>query len=146
MKTVVQLCFIFLGFGLFAQVTVETITPQFNGSGGLSLDEEGNLYIGDFGDFLDAPDADGLPNDVLKLDTDLNLTTYSPGFVRASGNDFDSNGILHQSDIGVGAIYKIINGVRTFFTSTGISAPVGLYLIALIIFMFAIVEIVPFER
>ena len=33
---------------------------------------------------------------------------------------------MHQSDIGVSAIYKVIGGVRTFFTSTGISNPVGL--------------------
>ena len=126
MKNLNILILLFLTTYGFSQVTVTTLTSSFKGSGGLSLDEEGNLYIGDFGDFLGIPDPDGLPNDVLKLDTDLNLTQYSTGFIGASGNDFDSNGILYQSDIRDNAIFKIINGVRTFVTSTGISSPVGI--------------------
>ncbi|MCD2260773.1 T9SS type A sorting domain-containing protein [Psychroserpens luteolus] len=108
------------------EISTNSLTSNFNGSGGLSLDSEGNLYIGDFGDFLSAGDNDGLPNNVWKLDTNLNLTVFSPGFVGASGNAFDSEGTLYQSDIGNSSIYKIVNGVRTFVTSTGISAPVGL--------------------
>ncbi len=111
---------------MFSQISVTTITPSFSGSGGLSLDEIGNLYIGDFGDFLGMADPDGLPNDILKLDTSLNLSQYATGFVGASGNDFDSNGVLYQSDIRDNGIYKIIGGVRTFVTSTGITAPVGI--------------------
>jgi len=126
MKKLNILILFFLTTYGFSQVTISTLTPSFKGSGGLSLDEEGNLYIGDFGDFLGIPDPDGLPNDVIKLDTDLNLTQYSTGFIGASGNDFDSNGILYQSDIRDNAIFKIINGVRTFVTSTGISSPVGI--------------------
>ena len=126
MKNIITIVMILLSVTTFAQVTVSTLTPEFKGSGGISLDEEGNLIIADFGDFLGAADADGLPNDVMILDTNLNLSLYSPGFVGASGNDFDSNGVLFQSDIRAGAIYKIVNGVRTFVTSTGISNPVGL--------------------
>jgi len=111
---------------LFAQITVSTLTSSFKGSGGLSLDEAGNLYIGDFGDFLGIPDPDGLPNHVMKLDTDLELTQYSTDFIGASGNDFDSNGILYQSDIRANAIYKIVGGIRTFVTSDGIVGPVGI--------------------
>ncbi len=111
---------------IISQVNVTTITPEIKGSGGLSLDDSGNLYIADFGDFLGAGDGDGLPNVIWELDTSLNLTEYSTDFVGASGNDFDSNGVLFQSDIGVSSIYKIIGGVRTFVTSTGISNPVGL--------------------
>ena len=41
----------FSSLNLYAQnISVGTITPEFNGSGGLSLDKVGNLYIGDFGD------------------------------------------------------------------------------------------------
>lgn len=122
-----QLIFICLfSATLFAQITVSTLTPPFKGSGGLSLDDDGNLYIGDFGDFLGVPDPDGQPNHVMKLDTGLNLTQYSTDFVGASGNDFDSNGVLFQSDIRANAIYKIINGIRTFVTSDGIVSPVGI--------------------
>ena len=129
MKKKITYTIVFLSFSLFCfsqEISTGSLTPNFNGSGGLSLDPDGNLYIGDFGDFLSAGDNDGLPNNVLKLDTDLNLSVYSPGFVGASGNAFNADGILFQSDVGNSTIYKIINGVRTFVTSTGISAPIGL--------------------
>jgi len=126
MKKLNILVLLFLTTYGFSQVTVSTLTPPFKGSGGLSLDEDGNLYIGDFGDFLGAPDPDGLPNDVILMDTALNLSQFATGFIGASGNDFDSSGILYQSDIRDNAIYKIIGGVRTFVTSTGISSPVGI--------------------
>jgi len=126
MKKIIHLAFIILTTTLYSQINVSSLTSSIKGSGGLSLDNQGNLYIGDFGDFLSAGDNDGLPNNVWKLDTNLNLTVYSGGFIGASGNDFDSNGILYQSDIGANAIYKIVNGIRTFVTSIGISAPVGI--------------------
>ena len=126
MKKLYFIIFCIASATVFAQVNVSTITTEFNGSGGLSLDDDGNLYIGDFGDMLGGPDTDGIPNHILKLDTDLNLTQYATGFVGASGNDFDSNGILFQSDIRDNAIYKIVGGVRTFVTSDGIVSPVGI--------------------
>jgi sugar lactone lactonase YvrE len=115
-----------LTIGLQAQIQVTTVSSEIKGSGGLSLDENGNLIIADFGDFLSVVDPDGLPNDIHIMDPDFNITQYSTGFIGASGNDFDSNGVLFQSDIRASAIYKIIGGVRTFVTSTGIVAPVGI--------------------
>lgn len=109
-----------------AQITVTTITSELNGSGGLSLDIEGNLFIADFGDSLGMADTDGIPNNILKLDTDYNLTIFATGFTGASGNDFDSEGTLYQSDIRDSAIYKIVDGARVFVTSTGIVSPVGI--------------------
>ena len=105
---------------------VTTISPAFKGSGGMCLDENGNLYIADFGDSLSGPDADGIPNNIMQLDTNQNLNVYSTGFVGASGNNFDNNGTLYQSDIWDSGIYKIIGGVRTFVTSDGIVSPVGI--------------------
>ncbi|MEP0262533.1 T9SS type A sorting domain-containing protein [Dokdonia sp.] len=120
----IMLCIVYTT--IQAQITVTTITPEFNGSGGLSLDSEGNLFIADFGDFLGMADTDGIPNNVLKLDPDLNLTVFASDFTGASGNDFDSEGVLYQSDIRDSAIYKIVDGARVFVTSTGIVAPVGI--------------------
>jgi len=126
MKTIIYAALLLLVTVATSQVTVTTLTPEIKGSGGLSLDVNGNLIIADFGDFLSVVDPDGQPNDVLIMDTSNVITQYSTGFIGASGNDFDSNGILFQSDIRDGAIYKIIAGVRTFVTNTGISAPVGI--------------------
>ena len=111
---------------LMAQIQVSTITEPFKGSGGLSLDAEGNLYIGDFGDFLSAGDNDGQFNNIMKLDTEGNLSVYATGFVGASGNAFNSEGVLYQADIGTSQIFKIVNGTKVFITSTGINGPVGL--------------------
>lgn len=126
MKKIIYLVIILVGLSGYSQINVSSLTSSFKGSGGLSIDNNGNLYIGDFGDFLDTGDNDGQFNNVMKLDKNLNLSVFSTGFIGASGNDFDSNGVLYQSDIGANAIFKIVNGVRTFVTSTGISQPVGI--------------------
>ncbi len=126
MRNSILLAFLLSCLILSGQVGVATLTPQFKGSGGLSLDDQGNLYIGDFGDFLTVGDNDGIPNNIMKLDINLNLSQYATGFLGASGNAFDNNGVLYQSDIGASAIYKIEGGIRTFVTSTGISSPVGI--------------------
>lgn len=110
----------------YSQVTTNTLTPEFNGAGAIALDADGNLYIADFGDTLAGPDADGIPNDIIMMDTDFNLTVYSSGFLGASGNNFDNNGVLFQSDIWGNAIYKIVGGLRIFVTSTDLSLPVGI--------------------
>lgn len=128
MKKLVLALFCISAMNLYSQneIIVTTITPEFNGSGGISLDSEGNLFIADFGDFLGMADTDGIPNNIVRLDTDLNLSVFATDFIGASGNDFDSEGTLFQSDIRASAIYKIVDGVRTFVTSTGIVAPVGI--------------------
>ncbi|EDP71618.1 hypothetical protein FBALC1_04002 [Flavobacteriales bacterium ALC-1] len=117
---------LFVSTATFAQITVSTITPSFNGSGAVTIDEAGNIYIGDFGDFLGGPDTDGIPNNVMKLDTNLNLTVFANDFTGASGNEFDSNGILYQADIRDNAVYKIVNGSRELYTSQGLFSPVGI--------------------
>lgn len=112
----------FLCVNAFGQVT--TIVPEINGSGGLSMDSAGNLYIADFGDLLAA--GDGHLNNVWKLSRDGELTVYAEGFLSASGNALNSEGILYQSDIGGDKVYRIIDGIPVLFAETNISNPVGL--------------------
>ena len=127
MKKLLFILIILSGTLVNSQVTVTTVSPEIKGSGGLSLDGNGNLIIADFGDFLSVPDPDGQPNDIHIMDLSTNIiTNYSTGFEGASGNDFDSNGVLFQSDIRDSGIYKIVGGVRTFVTNNGIVAPVGI--------------------
>jgi len=110
----------------FSQITVSTLTSEFNGAGGITLDNNGNLYIADFGDFLGGPDTDGIPNNVMKLDTDLNLTVYADDFTGASGNEFGPDGFLYQADIRDNGVYKIVNGSRELYASAGLVLPVGI--------------------
>lgn len=110
----------------YGQLNTSTITAEFKGSGGLELDEQGNLIIGDFGDFLSVGDGDGQFNKVMILDDEFNLSVYSDGFIGASGNNIDNDGIFYQSDIGAHGIYKVVNGNRILFTNNGIQGPVGI--------------------
>ena len=109
-------------YGSFCQVT--TITGEISGSGGLSLDSLGNLYISDFGDFLSI--TDGHLNNVYKMTPDGNVTVYATGFGSASGSAFNSQGILYQADIANSEISKIENGVVTLFANTNLVGPVGI--------------------
>jgi sugar lactone lactonase YvrE len=108
---------------LHAQITVTTLTPPFDGSGGLELDYNGNLYIADFGASLD----NGNGTVVNKLLPDGTLEVFAVGLQGASGNDFDQAGNLFQSNIQAGTVSKISpTGLVTTFASNGISCNVGI--------------------
>lgn len=108
---------------LTAQIRVETITDEFPGSGGVKLDTEGNVYIGNFGDGLQNSNG----NQIWKLDTEGNLTIFATGLSGASGNAFDSQGNLFQSNIAAGTVSKVTpSGSVSTFVTNRISCPVGI--------------------
>lgn len=106
--------------------TVSTLTESIpGGSGGVALDKAGNIYIADFGTRLGAGNIPG--DKVFKVTPDGEVSVFATGLVGASGNAFDSQGNLFQSNIAVGRISKITpDGTVTTFSSTGFSAPVGI--------------------
>jgi len=103
---------------------VRTLTSSLNeGSGGMDVDAQGNIYMADFGGT-----TGGNPwgDRILKITPDGQVTTFVTGLTGASGNDFDQEGNLFQSNIAAGAISKITpEGTLTEFAS-GFSAPVGI--------------------
>lgn len=111
-------------FPLNGQVMVSTITESFAASGGVSIDAEGYLYVADFGAQLS--NANG--QTITRVDpADGSLSTFASGFSGASGNAFDSQGNLFQSNIAGGFISKVDpSGNVSFFTSTNIIGPVGI--------------------
>lgn len=121
------LCLSFPAFLLAQNVNVTTITPEFPASGGVKLGPDGRLYIANFGDALG--NANG--TQVWRMDTIDAFSTpqlfVSNGLAGASGNDFNSQGTLFQSNIAGNRISQIpsIGGVSTF-TTNGISNPVGI--------------------
>ncbi|KAA3597975.1 MAG: T9SS C-terminal target domain-containing protein [Calditrichaeota bacterium] len=106
----------------FAQ-TVSTLTASFNASGGVAY-RDGFVYVADFGTALNQ--ADG--TNVYKVDpTDGSFSVFATGLSGASGNSFDSQGNLFQSNIAASSISKIdTNGIVTNFSSIGVQGPVGI--------------------
>ena len=103
-------------------VTVTTITPEFNASGGVAVGPDGNAYVADFGAALNTNGG----NTVYRVTPDGTTTVFATGFIGASGNAFDAEGNLYQSNIGGNRISKVTpNGDVTTYATTGIVAPVG---------------------
>jgi len=102
-------------------VTITEVIPI--GSGGVDVDAEGRVYLADFGATLS-----GGGDELVRVDPDTGdwevLTTALNG---ASGNDFNSEGILLQSSITAGRIDEITqDGVVTTLVTAGIAGPVGI--------------------
>lgn len=103
-----------------AQV-VSTMPGSLNASGNVSVDTEGNIYIADYGVAL--PTSNGM--NVFKMTPEGMVSIFASGFNGASGNAFDSEGNLFQSNIGLGAIMKITPAGVVSTYSTGHVVPIG---------------------
>jgi len=112
-------------YSLQSEPQVRTITEPFNASGGVAVDEEGFVYVADFG--LTLGNANGTR--VYKVDPNSGeIEVFAEGFSGASGNDFDSQGNLIQSNIRGHRISRISpeGEVTTIaISSDGIQGPVG---------------------
>lgn len=122
MKQILSTLILLFASFCFAQ-TVSTLTSSFNASGGVAY-RDGFVYVADFGTALNQ--ADG--TNVYKVDpTDGSFSIFASGLSGASGNSFDSQGNLFQSNIAASSISKIdTNGVVTNFSSIGVQGPVGI--------------------
>ena len=106
------------------QVIVTTVTNEFPGSGGVKFGPDGNIYIGNYGDGLQNSNGTQIWKYTI---SNGDLTQFATGLSGASGNAFDSQGNLFQSNIGNSSISKVTpTGNVSFFSSTGITAPVGI--------------------
>ncbi len=122
LQTFLTAIIIFLiSFKAFPQY-VETITTPFNASGGVAIDDSGTVYVADFGNTLSL--ANGTK--VYKVFDNGTVQEFASGLQGASGNDFDSQGNLFQSNIAGNKLSKITpGGTVTTFATTGIISPVG---------------------
>ena len=105
---------------------VATLTAEIpGGTGGISVDEDGNIYIGDFGESLDDPGEMG--NKVFKVTPDGEFSEFANDFQMASGNEFDSKHNFFQSSVAGNFITKISPlGEKSRLISEGLSNPVGI--------------------
>ncbi len=105
-----------------AQDVITLTDPIDGGTGGLAVDALGNVYIADFG-----PDLQGHGTRVFQVTPAGSVSVFASGFDGASGNDFDSQGNLFQSNISAWRVDKIApDGTVTPFSSAFIYAPVGI--------------------
>jgi sugar lactone lactonase YvrE len=103
---------------------VRTLVDRLSGgTGGMDVDGEGNIYVGDFGTSLDGPPG----TVVFRISPDGEVETWARGLVGASGNAFDSDGNLYQSNIGAGRISRITPDGTVSTFATGLDGgPVGI--------------------
>jgi len=106
--------------------SVETLTGELDGgTGGISVDREGNIYVADFGSRLTGGGTVG--SKVFVVTPDGQAGVFADGFRGASGNEFDSKGNLFQSNVSASVISRITpDGEMSEFVSEGISTPVGI--------------------
>ncbi|WP_299116399.1 NHL repeat-containing protein [uncultured Winogradskyella sp.] len=105
---------------------MSTLVPSINiGTGGVSVDENGVIYVADFGIAL----STGNGSRVMAITPEGNVSTFISGFMDgASGNHIDAQGNFYQSHQSGGRIsITDTNGVTSNFTSGGVlSAPIGI--------------------
>ena len=75
---------------------VVTLTDVIQaGSGGLAVDKDGNIFAADFGNALSSPPG----TRIFEITPEGEVILVATGLVGASGNAFDSQGNLFQSNI-----------------------------------------------
>lgn len=85
------------------------------GVGGVAIDRLGNVYSADFMDT------------VWRIKPDGRVTQFATGFYGASGNTFDSQGILYQSNFYGNYISRVErDGTHSKWMEEGLNGPVGL--------------------
>lgn len=105
-----------------ADKRIETVGSYSMGTGGISIDGSGILYIADFGTSL--KDIHG--SKILKVDpNDGTSEVFSSGFDGATGNDFDSKGYLYQASFSTGILYRIAPTGESVVFARGFKNPIG---------------------
>lgn len=107
---------------------VDTIAENIPaGTGGLSLDGNGNIYAGNFGLTFNAGG-----NNIFRITPEGSVSEFATGLDGAAGNDFDDSGNLFQTNFSGGTISKIdIDGnVEEYIgVNNQINGPVGLIIV-----------------
>ncbi len=102
-------------------IRVGTLAELPAATGGIEIDAQGNVYVGDMGP---APDRTGTT--VYKITPQGEVGVFATGFLGASGNALDAKGNFFQSNLRRHSISKVTPSgeIRTFVE--GVIAPVGI--------------------
>lgn len=104
---------------------VRTLTDDLPAAtGGVAIDGAGNIFVGDIGP---APRRGGTKVYKITTQGEVSIFAQGQGLLGASGNAFDSQGNLYQSNLNANTISRITpDGEVSTFVSDGIAAPVGI--------------------
>ena len=102
-------------------IRVGTLAEVPSATGGVEVDAEGNVYMGDMGP---APDRTGTT--VYKITPQGEVSTFATGFLGASGNAFDSKGNFFQSNLRRHSVSKVSPSGEVSTFVEGVIAPVGI--------------------
>ncbi len=107
-------------------VRVETLADEVDGgSGGIAVDADGNVFTADFGSRLGPGGTGG--HRVYRITPQGEVSLFCEGIRGASGNCFDAEGNLFQSNIGGNMISRVTpDGEVTTFCDEGVVNPVGI--------------------
>lgn len=120
MRTLAAILFLLTSVTAWAQ-SVSTVAGPLDAAGGMSVGPDGNLYVGNFGDFLST--AGG--TEVWKVTPDGDISLFAEVIFGATGNGWDSKGNFYQADIGASVVWKIEpDGTQTVLAQS--FNPVGL--------------------
>ena len=103
--------------------TVSTLTEPFPGSGGLTVDKDGFIYVANYGEAI----ANANGSEIRKIDPQTGaIEIFATGFSGASGCTFDKAGNLYQSNIQGNFLSKVTSqGEVSTLASSKLSSPVG---------------------
>ncbi len=108
---------------------VDTLAELEGGTGGLSMDSEGNVYSSEFGNWLgNTPAGESRGGTrVFQITPDGEVSVFAQGFLGASGSAINTAGEFFQSNIGGNFISRVDSKGKVHkFCSEGIQNPVGL--------------------
>lgn len=97
--------------------------PIQAGSGGMEVDKEGNIYMSNFGLYLNQ--AGG--GEIYKMTPSGAVSVFAKGFNGASGSDIGPDGLFYQSNVSgrkISVVQK--DGSIKDFATEGFFSPVGL--------------------
>jgi sugar lactone lactonase YvrE len=106
-----------------------TTLANVTANGGVTLDADGNIYVAHFGPLPITPGQEG--TNIYKITPTGDVTLFVDGQLTVgSGNHFDSQGFLYQSNFQINKVFKIdSDGTVVDDDFATISGPVGITVI-----------------
>ena len=108
---------------------VETLIDDlYGGTGGVSVDSEGNIYSSDFGPFLGQINKNfAIVSKVFKITPSGEVSVFMDSVLGASGSEFDKQGNFYQANIRGSYVSRVSqSGEISKYVSDSIVGPVGL--------------------